>query len=307
MHRFTRGPYTFDVVDTDSLPVSFTPNGEVVILLHGFPQDSTSWANVAQLLHANGFRCLAPDLRGYSPGARPRARRHYRIEELVADVLALIDALGDAPGERAGGRRVHLVGHDWGAALAWVVARVAPERIATLTALSTPHPDTLAWAALRSRQLQRSWYMFFMQLPVVPELMIGAALRNGYMRRLGLPDRFAVAYERRLAEPDALRGGINWYRGMFLPPTRGGRGDGPSAVEVLRERPRRGSVGPVRVPTTYVWGRRDPYLGGTAARRTRKLVDADYRFVQLEAGHWLPECHAEEVAEAILARIETSR
>lgn len=301
MHHFTQGPYTFDVVDTHPLPGSDSSNGGVVILLHGFPQDSTCWVNVAQLLGSNGFRCVAPDLRGYSPGARPLARGDYRMDELVADVLALIDALGE--------QRVHLVGHDWGAALAWVVARVAPERIATLTALSAPHPDALGWAALRSGQLFRSWYMFFLQLPVLPELVLGIALRNGYTRRVGLPPRFAAAYERRLAEPNVLRCGINWYRGMFLPPRRDGRAAGGPAATAsgLHEGPRRGSVGPVRVPTTYVWGRRDPYLGGAAARRTGVMVDADYRFVELEAGHWLPERHAEEVAEAILARIESSR
>ncbi|MDO5697156.1 MAG: alpha/beta fold hydrolase [Dermatophilus congolensis] len=295
MHSFSRGPYTFDVVDT-ALPDG---GGEVVLLLHGFPQDSSTWSNLSPILNSRGFRCVAPNLRGYSPGARPVSRFDYRIEELVADVVALIEATG--------AERVHVVGHDWGGAVAWVLARVRPDLVSTLTVLSTPHPDALAWAMPRSRQAMRSWYMFFMQLPVIPEAVFEAALRRGYTRKVGLPLEFATAYERRLGEPDAIRGGINWYRGMFLPQSRATRqARTAGATDGSGTKPdhgaRRGSVGPVSVPTTYVWGRHDPYLGGTAARRTHTLVDADYRFVELDAGHWLPECHPEEVAEAIIAR-----
>lgn len=211
------------------------------------------------------------------------------MEELVGDVLALLDSIGQ--------ERVHLVGHDWGGALGWVVARMHPERLASLTVLSTPHPDALMWAMTHSGQAVRSWYMFFMQVPVVPELVLAAALRAGYTHRVGLPAEFAAAYQRRLGEPDAIRGGINWYRGMFLPPPRTRGTHAAGAGE-----PKRGAVGPIGVPTTYVWGRHDPFLGGAAARRTGTLVEADYRFVELDAGHWLPECHAAEVAEAIIAR-----
>lgn len=297
MNAFSRGPYTFDVVDT-GLPDG---GGEVMLLLHGFPQDSSAWSKVSPILNEHGFRCVAPNLRGYSAGARPLSRFEYRMEELVADVVALVEATGV--------ERVHVVGHDWGGALAWVLARVRPELVASLTVLSTPHPDALMWAMARSRQALRSWYMFFMQLPVLPELLFEAVLRGGYTHKVGLPAEFATAYERRLAEPDAIRGGINWYRGMFLPPARtatkastkvGGVGAGSAASG--SNGARRGSVGAVTVPTTFVWGRHDPYLGGTAARRTRTMVDADYRFVELDAGHWLPECHPGEVAEAILAR-----
>lgn len=284
MRCFTRGPYTFDIIDTDLL----TSGGDTVVLLHGFPQDSSAWSNVTPKLNEHGLRCIAPNLRGYSAGARPRSRSEYRMEELVADVLALLDSLGV--------ERVHLVGHDWGGAVAWVVARVRPQRIASLTVLSTPHPDALRWAMTRSGQALRSWYMFFMQLPVVPELLVHAGVRAGYMRRVGLPPRSADAYERRLSEPDAVRGAVNWYRGMFLPPCRQASSDRGSKDPA----PRRGAVGPVRVPTTFVWGRHDPYLGRTAALRTRALVHADYRFVELDAGHWLPECHPQAVAEAII-------
>ena len=108
MDQYRRGEFVFDVID------SGPPDGPVVVLLHGFPQQNVSWEQIIPLLTAKGYRCLAPNQRGYSPRARPPRRRDYRAKELVRDVLALIDA--------DGADRVHLVGHDWGAAVAWSVA-----------------------------------------------------------------------------------------------------------------------------------------------------------------------------------------
>ena len=122
---YARGPWRFDVRDEGPL------DGAPVVLLHGFPQTSTSWDSVAPLLHAAGLRTLPPDQRGYSPGARPRWRHQYRTSELVADVVALIDAVS-AP--------VHLVGHDWGAVVGWLVAGGHPGLVRSWTAVSVGHP-----------------------------------------------------------------------------------------------------------------------------------------------------------------------
>ncbi len=138
---FSRDGLRFDVTDEGPL------GGDVVVLLHGFPTDRTSWDRVAARLHEAGLRTLAPDQRGYSPGARPSDRDAYRLDELVADVLALIDA--------SGRERVHLVGHDWGGALAWLVAGNHPTRIASLTVLSTPAPGRHV-AGLEDRHRARS-------------------------------------------------------------------------------------------------------------------------------------------------------
>lgn len=156
---YTHDGLVLDVVDTGPL------DGEVVVLLHGFPQRASSWEKVAPLLHAQGYRTVAPDQRGYSRGARPTRRRDYAGRHLVGDVVALLDALGEP------GRRVHLVGHDWGAAVGWGVAGALPDRVRSFTAVSVPHQAAFARAALRSRQLLRSWYMGFFQLPVVPETL----------------------------------------------------------------------------------------------------------------------------------------
>src|SRR3954467_7630213 len=126
---FRRGDMVFDVQDGGP------PDGEPVVLLHGFPQDRTAFDRMAPALHTAGLRTLAPDQRGYSPGARPVGRSHYRVREAVGDVLAMLDA--------AGSERAHVVGHDWGGAVAWAMAAWHPDRVRMLTALSTPHPAAL--------------------------------------------------------------------------------------------------------------------------------------------------------------------
>jgi pimeloyl-ACP methyl ester carboxylesterase len=268
MDRFTRDGLTFSVADEGP------SGGEAVVLLHGFPQDGASFAQVVPLLHASGLRTLVPVQRGYVPQARPRARRAYRTEETAADVLALLDAAGLA--------EAHLVGHDWGGAQAWAVSAWHPERVSTLTALSTPHPAAMAGALVLGGQALRSWYMGLFQLPAVPELLVGRTLAGSLMST-GLPAEHAERYARAMAEPGALTGALNWYRGL------------PFST--------RPPVGRVGVPTTFVWGRNDPFLGRTAAEATARYVTAPYRFVELDAGHWLPETRPEDVAEAVLARV----
>ena len=265
---FGRDGLTFEV--TDAGPVA----GEVVVLLHGFPTDRSSWDRVAGRLQAAGLRTLAPDQRGYSPAARPADRVAYRLDELVADVLALVDA--------SGRERVHLVGHDWGGALAWLVAANHPDRIASLTVLSTPHPAALGRAWRQSVEQQRkSWYVAAFQLPWVPERALAATFHS-VLTRSGLPAQDRRRYAARLASADALAGPVNWYRAA--------RGSGVRAHRV-------------EVPTTYAWGARDPFLGRTAAELTREHVTGDFEFVELDAGHWLPETRDEQVAAAIVGRV----
>src|SRR3954453_4455622 len=170
MHQFSRAGFTFDVDDAGP------PDGEVFVLLHGFPENRTSWPAVTPLLTAAGYRVLAPDQRGYSPGARPLARSAYRMQELVDDTVALVDA--------AGVERVHLVGHDWGGAVAWSMAAMHPQRLHTVTSLTTPHPRALAKSMVTSTQLLRSWYMGLFQLPVVPELGITGRGEASFRRSL---------------------------------------------------------------------------------------------------------------------------
>jgi pimeloyl-ACP methyl ester carboxylesterase len=274
---FTRQGLRFDVTDSGG------PAAETVVLLHGWPQDRTAWDGVTPLLVAGGLRVLAPDQRGYSPSARPPGTAAYRMGELVADVVGLLDA--------AGVSRAHLVGHDWGGAVAWAFAERHPERLHTLTVLSTPHHGAMAWALRHGDQARRSWYLAAFQVPVAPELVLRRTL-PAVLRRSGLPEPDVQRYAARFREPGAASGGLAWYRALRTALPRK-----PSQASRPAAGPRR-----VTVPTTYVWGRHDPALGRAAAERTERWVASDYRFVELDAGHWLPETRPQDVADAVLAR-----
>ena len=258
--------------------------GEAVLLLHGFPQDGSCWDRVVPQLHAGGLRTLAPDQRGYAVAARPSDIGSYDVDALVADALAVLDA--------AGCDRAHVVGHDWGGALAWQLAAQHPGRVLSATVLSTPHPAAMAEAIVRSvQQPLMSWYTVAFQAPVLPEAAL-TWLLPAVLRRSGLPAEDAARYASRLSRVRDLRGPLGWYRAAAR-----------RAVD-----PRRSSdPGPALVPTTYVWGRRDPALGRCAAERTRLHVEGPYWFVELDEGHWLPECRPDEVAEVVLRRATAGR
>lgn len=268
--RYERDGLAFET--TDSGPAE----GEVVVLLHGFPATRASWRDVVPRLEAAGLRCLVPLLRGYSPGARPRGRRAYRSTELVADVVALLD--------QAGVDRAHVVGHDWGGAVAWKLAAEHPDRVASLTVLSTPHPAALAASLTSSLQALRSWYMVAFQLPWLPEALLRRRL-SPVLQGMGLPAERAEEYAGAMRDSRALTGAIAWYRALWLP----GGGARPSLA-----------TGRVTVPTRYLWGRHDTALGRRAAELTERHVSGPYRFVELDEGHWLPEVAPRVVAEAVL-------
>ena len=168
MEHYRRDDLVFDVRDAGP------PDGSVVVLLHGFPQRNDSWNAVIDRLTAEGYRCLAPNQRGYSSGARPFRRRDYRMSELVADVGALIDA--------SGARQVHLVGHDWGAAVAWAAAAEMSDRLATVSPISVPHPGAFMKSLATSRQGLASWYMYVFQLPRIPEWLLTRRQRRFRLR-----------------------------------------------------------------------------------------------------------------------------
>ncbi|MEU7591200.1 alpha/beta fold hydrolase [Micromonospora sp. NPDC049230] len=253
-------------------------DGVPVLLLHGFPQHRGEWDDVVPALHAAGLRTYALDQRGYSPGARPTAVADYRIPELVADVVAVLDALGlDA---------VHLVGHDWGAVVAWAVAAGHPDRVRTLTAVSVPHPAAMAYAlASDGQQKARSSYITLFRKSGTAERVLlawnAAALRKmlGGVGDAPRVDRYAAP----MRAPGALTAALNWYRAMSRADLAG--------------------VGPVAVPTTYVWSDRDVAIGRSAAEACAANVTGAYRFVRLTGvSHWIPDTAPGPLAEAILAR-----
>jgi pimeloyl-ACP methyl ester carboxylesterase len=272
----TRGGLTFDVRSWGP------PDGDPVLLLHGFPQNSTSWEAVARRLADRGYRVLAPDQRGYSPGARPQGRSAYRLPELVADALAVVD-------EHAGpAARVHLVGHDWGAAVAWGLATYHPDRLRTLTAVSVPPPAAFTRALVTTRQVLASWYMAAIQLPRLPERLLGAGERPysrrfvAMLRRSGQSPQAAERDAAFLADPAALTAALNWYRAM------------------LTGRPQRASR-PVTVPTLFIWSAGDVAITRQAAELTHRYVDAPLRYVELRGvSHWIPDEVPDRLADLLL-------
>ena len=287
LRTFERDGLVFDVRDEG--PV----DGDVVVLLHGFPQDASAWDSVVPQLHAAGLRTLAPDQRGYSPGARPAGRDAYRLRELCADILALLDA--------AAVERAHVVGHDWGGAVVWSVTAHHPQRFRSAVVVSTPHPAALGHAMTHGTQALRSAYMGLFQLPLVPELVVAPTL-GSMLRASGLPADRAAHYVARMREPGALSAALGWYRGMGLGIARAL----PRILDPRTGPAKPGQDRPGRArwsgPTTYVWGRHDVALGRAAAERTGRFAPGDYRFVEVGGGHWLPETRPVEVADAILER-----
>lgn len=269
--EFTNEGLTFSV--TEAGPADGVP----VLLLHGFPQRAGAWAGVTPLLNDRGFRTLAPDQRGYSPGARPTGRRQYSLPHLTGDIAALIDEIG-AP--------VHLVGHDWGAIVAWAVASNHPDKVASLTAVSVGHPGAFMRSLRTSSQALRSWYMVFFQIPWLPERLL--TMRSGVGERmqakLGMTPAMVEQFRTGIVDDGALPGGVNWYRGLPL--------TSPSFV------------GPVSVPTTVVWSDGDHFLSRAQAVESERFVRAPFDFAPMEgASHWIPEERPTELVEAILARI----
>ena len=270
------GDLTFDV------RVDGPEDGRPVLLLHGFPETSLSWAAVTPLLTAAGLRTYAPDQLGYSPGARPDEVAAYSTPNLAQVTADLMTALG--------ADRADVVGHDWGANVAWALAGWHPDRVRTLTAVSVPHPAAYTVAYRTDpEQKERSGYIrLFWQPGKAEEVLLaddGRRLRrmlSGGDGDSGIPEEAIEQYVSVLSAPGALTAALNWYRAM----SSGDR------------------VDPVAVPTTYVWSDGDVAIGRTAAEACANYVTGDYRFVELPGiTHWIPEQAPDQLAAAILDRI----
>lgn len=264
---FRNDGLVFPVVDCGPL------DGPVVMLLHGFPQNAHCWDGVSPALNEAGYRTLAPDLRGYADTNSPQSVDEYRLDVMVGDVLAAAETVG--------AQRLHLVGHDWGGTLAWVTAGAHPSTVLTVTAISTPHPQAMAVAIRQGPQARKSWYVRAFALPVLPQRVL-PWLSGRLAREIGpRAERYVQGLS--VAQWSSR---LNWYRAN----------------------PAAGLEGPLQrcnVNATYVWGRHDPYLGELAAHLTAQYVSGDYEFVPVDAGHWLPEQHPQECAQAILRRLAT--
>lgn len=247
-----------------------------VVALHGFPETAWEWRPVAELLSREGIRVVAPLQRGYSRRARPAEVGAYGIENLAADVLSVANELAPGP--------IHLLGHDWGASVAWWLAAHEPGRVATLTAVSVPHLGAFADALASDpdQQERSACFRLFRQPGKAEDVLLADGARR--LRALfggEVPEELVETHLDVVGDREGLTGALNWYRAM-----------------------RRYELPDVVVPTTFVWGEEDMAIGRSGAVATAGRVRADYRFVPVpDGGHWLPELQPEMIAREVAARI----
>lgn len=256
--------------------------GPLVILLHGFPEFWYGWRQQMPALAAAGYTVWAPDQRGYNRSDKPAGVAAYAIDTLARDVVGLIEA--------SGREQVYLVGHDWGAAVAWWVAGKYPQRVKKLAILNVPHPAVMRRTVIEDEeQRKRSWYIFFFQLPWLPEQSLSRdnftnmirALK-GSSRRGTFTDDDMAAYRQAWAQPGALTAMLNWYRAAV-------RNQG-QAVD----------LGRITVPTLMIWGAQDSALSRAMAQPSIDLCD-DGRLAFLEeASHWVQHEEAAAVNRLLL-------
>lgn len=257
------------------------PGGEPVMLLHGFPETSHMWTPLLRRLETEGYHALAPDQRGYSPGARPIGVENYNYAAIASDVFALADAMG--------WQRFHLVGHDWGAGAGWAAVALDNGRIASWSALSVPHVYAFGMAIRENPdQQKRSQYITFFQEPGVAEAALSvndfAGLTNIWSESSA---EEKAEYRAVFSQPGALTAALNWYRGS--------RGVDPSDPGV--------AFGPVGIPSLLIWGNKDTAIGPAAVEAGHSLMTGPYRFVELDAGHWLIQEATERVTAEILGHL----
>ena len=256
-------------------------DGPVIVLLHGFPEFWYGWRRQIEPLAAAGFRVIVPEQRGYNLSGKPDGVSAYALTEPVSDVIAIADQLGR--------EKIFLAGHDWGAAVAWSTALLHPQRIAKLAVLNVPHPSVMRkFLSTRPRQLLRSWYMFFFQLPWLPEAVFSAfnfRIGSRALLRFSRPGTFSeedlAQYRAAWSQPGALTGMINWYRALFRT-----RVKFPDKI--------------VRVPTRILWGERDAFLLAEMARESLRYCTNAELFTFANATHWLQHEEPARVSELLI-------
>ena len=263
--------------------------GPLVVLLHGFPEFWFSWRFQISMLADAGFRVVAPDMRGYNLSSRPPAVRDYDIDNLSTDTRDLI--------VERGVERAYLVGHDWGAAVAWATASARPEVVERLAILNVPHPRRLLHGLRRPQQMLKSWYIFFFQLPWLPERLVRA--RNWRAFRYGFehdarPGAFTQGdierYIEAWSQPGAPTAMLNYYRAVFR--------QTPSKAEAR--------IHQITAPTLVIWGERDRYLGVEMAEPDRADVPNLDRVVRIpDASHWVHHDQPERVAQLLIEFFRT--
>lgn len=256
-------------------------DGELVILLHGFPEHGLAWQKQIEFLATQGYRVWAPDQRGYAGSDKPKGIKQYHLDELAKDILGLIDASGD--------EQASIVGHDWGGAVCWWLGCNYPERLKRIAVLNVPHNDAFTKLVFTSlKQLVKSWYMFFFAVPKLPEWLLS---QNNYRRMRGtllgssatgtFSKETLQAYIDNWSQVGSLSAMLNWYRSAVLSPPK----------------PR---LKKVPVPTTILWGRQDSFLQEELAQLSGEYCEQLSATHYLDdTGHWLAHEKPKQVNEIL--------
>ena len=268
IESYQREGLTFDVIDSGVL------DGQIFVLLHGFPETNKSWQETSEILNQAGYRTLAINQRGYSLGAQPEKRRDYRGSALIEDVNTLLDLIGQP---------VYLVGHDWGAVVAWDVAQRYPNKIKHLITVSVPHKAAFIQAMLKSNQLFKSYYMGLFQLPKIPELLFEKfpKIGLGLLKNTGMTAQQLQDFQQDIVNEKRLSPALNWYRGLPF----------SSNKNLLK---------PITVPTLFIWGKHDSAVGAKSVALNHRFVKAPYKEIIMDATHWIPVQNAKELSGYIL-------
>jgi pimeloyl-ACP methyl ester carboxylesterase len=261
--------------------------GPLVILLHGFPEFWFGWREQIQPLAEAGFQVWVPDQRGYNLSDKPQNVSAYHIDKLARDIVGLIGAAGE--------KKAFIVGHDWGAAVAWHLGERYPESVIKLVVMNVPHPAVMMRTLRKSfSQLRKSWYMFFFQIPRLPEWLLGRNNAQGaseLLRRSGKSGTFTseeLAYYRQAwGQPGALTGMINWYRSAI----RSGFGGSSEKPAASRR---------IIVPTLLLWGKQDIALGSEMAQPSIDMCQDGQLVFFDKATHWVQHDESSEVTKRLL-------
>lgn len=268
IQEFKKDNLIFNVIDSGPI------DGIPVVFLHGFPETSKIWQHSSTILNEKGFRTYALDQRGYSLKAQPKKRADYAIQHLADDVKVLLDLIAEP---------VYLVGHDWGAVVAWEVALRYPDKIKHLTAISVPHKAAFMRAFYSSKQLLKSYYMGLFQLPWLPEFLFNKTPKIGHalLKNSGMTDAQLNDFKQEMVIEKRLTPSLNWYRGLPFSSNR----------TLLKK---------AKMPTLFIWGKDDIAIDAKGVQLNHHYVDAPYTEIHLDANHWIPVQNYQELTDLIL-------
>jgi len=278
------------IVDIEANGMTFTcriagdkATGKPVLLLHGWPETSHMWIELMKKLSAEGYYCIAPNQRGYSDGARPKKASDYELKYLVKDIIAIADAQGIG--------QFHLIGHDWGSAVGWGAIALHPQRIKSWTALSVPHVEAFSEAIRFDKQQKKmSRYIGFFQLRGIPEWLLTSrdCKRLREVWNNSSPQQIAD-YISVFSNKKALKTTLHWYRGNYK---RLKKGKGEF------------ELGDVHHPTLLIWGNKDNAIGRKCMELTKPYMKGVFKFVELNAGHWLIQEKFHDVSNEIIEHLK---